>query len=622
MGIILVLLLSQFSVQDRGVSKGSTGGVNCSGRGVSCKIQNGKWQLSISATCPTCTRCDAGYVIQTDGGCDTYCHPDLGQYNDGGCVRTCGTAALELCDALLSMDGGRVGDWWCLRGDQTMLAGSSINLYGVNGDGGPFPSPVTRQKTVCTQEAMTPLNDTGATTNWGQFFTSDGGSDSPDASFTTMMVFENEIRNLSAITSYTNGMVRFGQANPPKWSHDEVAGPFTFPGGDTATCSPSCGQSTKSGLGVPRRAFGVHFATFHSSVDGGTTNGITKVCNYFPGNGGGDGGSLTCSAVAHGAVKITPTRSSWYVGYGSGAAVPTGSGQDMADGFMAGAAKTDRDLTEAEMLLLGLAILPPTPATRGFTRATDKTCCGTTSQCLTLPPNNQCSIGAQLETYVEQTNNTAGTPEAQLTNVSAGTRIDGGSMNPNVVLEHAISPWGFTTAHRYSLGETRLIDAGTGACWGLACGSGNFYSESGVQGCSSGITGTVTCQWMVKSATSATLDMCIANTVMNFPSIPQGQQCGTCSVSSDWTLCSYTGLSTGSTSACEIGNLTKTAPTNSCVQGAQAGGCTYNGKVERPEQTVWIVMPQCNYLSTRNDFSFLGTSTARSPEVCSGVGCP
>ncbi len=59
--ILVLLLLAQFSVQQDNVARGSTGGVNCSGPGISCKIQNGKWQLYIDVT-------DAGYAAPADGG--------------------------------------------------------------------------------------------------------------------------------------------------------------------------------------------------------------------------------------------------------------------------------------------------------------------------------------------------------------------------------------------------------------------------------------------------------------------------------------------------------------------------------------------------------------------------
>ncbi len=579
--------LADINLKNHGTALGPVNVLNCTGA-ATCSRDGGWGSVSCSGG-----TCDAGYSRANDGGCapsNAPCSPDLGLMADGGCLRAEYPAAIEFCAA---WDGGEFDSgWWCLKGDGTMATGSAYTLYPVN-------SPPQQTWVVLpggTTETMTRLNDiSGGSASWNQYYQTDGGQASPPGAFTTCTVASNMIRDQTALTNYADTYARYGAAGAIKWA-DTTA---SLANGDTISCTPSC-SSGNNLTTAPRRAMAKHCGVFIPG-DGGANSGSTSACTCVQGDSG-----CVCVATAHVQPKIGPVVAGyWFAGLGTSG---TGSAT-MLDGWHRGTMMTGQGLTTAQLNRVFARVVPSTPASTTFARRTDKTCCTSGFDCVNLPPNVGCANGTQTEVSPLQVLNTAATPEAQLTNSVFGTRDDGGTMNSVYTAEDHAAPFGFQTAGKYVITETR-VTASDG-------GSPYSWSESGLTACSAVSAGNVTCSWMVFGS-GLPLDMCINNTAPTATQ-PYGQQCSVCTPGAAWTYCSLTGYATGAF-ACKIGHLTQTAPTNS--QPNNGTGLPTGTHVVRAIDTVWITMAQCNSLSDAPDYSFLGTSSARSPESCSGPQCP
>ncbi len=573
-----LVAVADIALKSQGVSKGNVTTLNFVGSRVSADRAGSVGTVTILA----CGTCDGGTLA--DGGCG-HCYP----------------APIDSCAALDS------GDWvgsgkWCLKGDQTMATGSAIALYGVNSIPAPESWPLLPDGTL---QSMTRLNDiSGGSANWNQYFTSDGGQEAPTGSFTTWTVASNMIRDVSQLTNLTNAFVRFGASGAIKWA--DVSG--SLANGDNVICkngaSNSCAGPNNL-TSVPRRAMGIHFAVF-SAGDGGTGSGSTSSCTCVPGAG------TTCVSTAHIYPRIgtAGSPSSWYVGLSQSG---TGSAE-MGDYWHAGSGMTEKAFTLADMNRLCALILPSTQAGETFVRVTDKTCCTSSNQCVNLPPNVPCSTNCAAEASPYQVLNTDATPEDTMSLTGVGAPLDGGSAIPIAVTEDHAGPFGFRTAIKYTFHQTEVLssDGGTPYSW----------SESRALSCS-GLyaNGTLRCSWYILGVTgSEVLDACVVNTAPTLTQ-PYGQQCTTFTPSaSTWGLYSITARDVLGTASCQIGNLTQTAPSNS--QPNNGTGLTTGVHVVRPLQSVWITADQCNPISNEPDYSFLGNSTMRAPETCTGVGCP
>ncbi len=594
--------LADINLKNHGTALGPVNVLNCTGA-ATCSRDGGWGNVSCTTVdAGTCAHCDAGYVIQGDGGCDTYCHPDLGQYADGGCIRGCYTPPITLCAALDAGDfiGSKA---WCLKGDGTMSAASNISLYQFGSIPAAESWPVSPDGTL---ETMTRLNDISAgSANWNQYWTSDGGQEAPVASFTTCALMANMIRDQSALTNYTNAFVRFGASGAIKWAN--VSG--TFANGDNTVCkfgaATDCAGANNL-IGVARRAMAMHCAVF-TSGDGGAATGSTA--------------SYTCAQDA-GCRAVTTThiyprigtagsKSSWYVGLSQSG---TGSAE-MSDVWFRGAFMTEKALSTADLQRLFGLVLPTVQSGETFSRATDKTCCNASNQCINLPVNTPCNNTCQTEVDQRQVLNTDAAPEDTMTLGSFNVPLDGGSAIPVATTENHAGPFGFQTAIKYTFHQTEVISSDAGAPYA--------WTESKATSCSGLYAGgTLTCSWYILGVTgSEVLDACVNNTAPTLTQ-PYGQQCTTFTPSaSTWGRYSVSGRDVLGTAGCIIGNLTQSAPTNSQPN----NGTGLDAKIHpvRPLQSAWITMDQCDPISSgATDYSFLGSSTLRAPETCSGTGCP
>ncbi len=294
----------------------------------------------------------------------------------------------------------------------------------------------------------------------------------------------------------------------------------------------------------------------------------------------------------------------------------TGSAERL-DGWFRGAFMTEKVLTSDDITRIGTLALPGAPAGETFTRLTDKTCCDSDNECVDLPPNVPCAHQCQTESSPFQVLNTDSNPEDTMSLTSFNAPLDGGSAVPVATVEDHQGPFGFTTAIRYDFHQTEVYssDAGNPYSW----------TESKATSCTLAVLdqGILLCSWMVFGP-GTTLDMCVNNSAptTNDPTLPgsYGQQCSTCSPGAGWTYCSISALAKAAGTSCIIGNLTQTAPTNS--QANNGTGLNTGTHVPRGPQSAWITTDQCNPLSSATDYSFLGNSTTRAVESCSGVGCP
>ncbi len=287
----------------------------------------------------------------------------------------------------------------------------------------------------------------------------------------------------------------------------------------------------------------------------------------------------------------------------------------MADVWFRGAFMTERAFSWADVSRIYNLTLPSAQVGEVFSRPTDKTCCNASNQCINLPVNTPCVNTCQTEVDPRQVLNTDSAPEDTMTLGSFNAPLDGGSAIPVATTENHASPFGFQTAIKYTFHQTEVISSDAGAPYA--------WTESKATSCT-GLyaNSTLTCSWYVLGVVGGeVLDMCVNNTAPTLTQ-PYGQVCGLCTASSSaWTRCSISGRDVLGTAGCIIGNLTQSAPTNSQPN----NGTGLDAKIHpvRPLQSVWITMDQCDPISSgATDYSFLGNSTLRAPETCSGVGCP
>ncbi len=616
---------------------GSVGYVFCDAGGGSCATcatcDAGYAVLPDAGCTPVYQLCDAGYALQADAGCDyaiPACSPNLGRNTDGGCIRQSYTAPQEFCNAFWdagalanSQDGG---GWWCLKGDQTMLAGSSYVLVPSNRDGGVMHGPVSWPIFPGgTLMSMTPLNDYPLGTGFAEYFQTDGGSQPPARDFTTCALSSwnpglTPISNPAWNGGTQDGLVRFGTASA-KWSMETQGTPSN---GMFVTCS-SCGVGNNL-VREHQRVLTLHCAVFTAS-DGGGTAGSTKACTYIPGDGG-----MTCLSAAHGVQNaVGLTKDTWYVGLGTSGFQTT----SMLDGMFVGAVMTQKAMTTSEMAAIGHVIVPSAPSGTTFSRLSSSNCCDSSTRCTYVPPDVPCAVGAETQVRSWQMLNNFSTVNAEAPmNSHVGAvlvSVDGGRI---------IGPFGMTTMYKYEWGATSQ----TTFCDGGAprdAFTNSYVDATNVESCTAKVMGTAAIGFF---AAGAPFDYGWSN--------PSGMEyCFT----GDWTA--YGGPA--STFACDLPTPGRCTPPSDggivwCELQSQTSSDNANGNSDtvvignltdyiapyrtngpkcrdrsyiRVAGTSWITGVICSAsvtpnISTLHDYSTLGPTQSRSIETCSGPACP
>lgn len=583
--IIAAVAFAEVVIKDEGVQKGPVKYLNFVGSRVTVTRDGGTATVTVAA----CAGCDAGYALANDGGCAPQgppCNPDNGLNADGGCACPSTPTPIALC---VSLDGGELdGGWWCLKGDQTMLAGSAYALY-------PVGSPTTVSWPIFpsgTLETMTKLNDNDAgVTTWNQRFQTDGGQPLPSGAFTTCFLGADVMRTVTTAVPITcsGSGVNFENSDAGfKWL---MAFPATCSTGDQVVCRAatppvSCNSGTNSVYTAPRSQ-SLHCARFLPG-DGGVNSGTVSACTTT------QGATTVCTDTGTIQPKVGPSATGFW---SCGGTYDTGI--DRFGGWFRGCFMTEKYLSIAEQTRIGSRVLPSgVPAGMTFTRSTEKMCCDGNQRCSQVPNNVPCNIVPNGSAENQQSTNLAASSEIQQNSFIAGQNDDAGTTGiRNVTPNAATSPFGFTTSIAYTFENTRIWDGGVGP--GAAQSSGIQASCN-----ASGPNTTVRYQAWVAGPQ---LELCIENSTT-----PTTAHCEVCSPSGGQnspTLCSVTGPVTPTNNSFYLGHLNSLHPAGQ--------------DIAWPTGTNWITGLECSRNSWANDYQFssLGVTVTRAPDAHNSMTC-
>ncbi len=465
--------------------------------------------------------------------------------------------------------GDKAGNWWVLKGDGTMLAGSSTTLSPVGAPTTPswIVIPSGPNGTLETQTLLNPTNSKVV-----QWFISPVVA-APTGSFTTCGIGMVDGVNKAATPGPDQPVVMFAT---DAFGNASWALEYAQAGALAGLTAYATGIVNVPNLipAVPREQ------TFTCGVFQSST--LVKSCTFWQGTAGAQ-----CVQAAHATAAISAVAKSWIVG----ARDTTGAADEGWRGLFRGAFYTEKALTTADITRIGIALLPAVPTGTTFARASIKTCC-VYPQCVVLSPNVPCVLANRV------------VPEPSAVNRDSNSErpaIWGGSSNPVDAAYFPVqtanagfSPFGVKTADEVTFPAT---DSHGGP---LGEGYASFLLPPGVS------VSPVTTSFFVMGAsgTSGTIDVCQYTATPPPPPYTNGRVCLQCSYGPTWNTCHTT---MASTTEQDIGNLSlysgipKPAITDVYLFGAQ-------------EETTGFAT---SYINTEH----LGAGTVRAVETCIGAGC-
>lgn len=471
--------------------------------------------------------------------------------------------AQDLCTAMGSY---QTGNWWCLKGDGTMLNGSATTLS-------PSGTLTTAARIVCpsggncTPETQTILNPTSATPD--QNYASPTVAP-PAGTFTTCVLGMTDTLTKQPPDGLRTTLLFYGPGD------DTTVKPWIMDLADSQTAT-GLTISTKNIVNVNdnvtqlARQYTLYCGVFTSSTS------VTS-CTYNQG-----ASSATCVTGVHATAAITATAMKWIVGLSEN----TVSAQTGWHGLFRGAFMTEQALAASDIAAIGAAVLPYTQAGMTFARASDKTCC-VGDQCTLIGANVPC-----ITNCVVQLNNSTKN-YSQNTERPTGWVLTsaGGAANPVTTLDVVPSKWGITNA------DSVLFDATTAS----------QLSEINVTTSMPNPSSEMYFSVDLKGTTSGSIDF---SAYAGGSLFKDGNQNGnsTCSfVSTKWTTCTYSSTISPATAITlvRLGHLSTLTGT---AYPSQTTVYINNAQTENVQYTPYIRVMS-------------GSTTTRAIETCTGTGCP
>lgn len=483
------------------------------------------------------------------------------------------TNALPIQQALAGSD--KVGGWWVLQGDGTMLTGSAFNLNPI---GAPTTTrwPVCPSGNSCSEEVQTILNPTATNT---QYFQS-GLVIPPTGSFTTCFIgAPDQPTKTGAALPESPGVVLMTLAGVAAWDTFSSTGATS----DTkVSCLTACASNLTSGATIRQREQVMMCGIFNAGVQ-------TKSCTFTQGSS-----AATCTAFAHTTAQVNANPQAWSVGRSSGV------GNTSWHGMFRGAFMTEKAMSTADLSRIGLAMIPGAPGSMVFTRNSQRTCCAGV-KCTTVAANVPCSNSCVAGTEVAHTNyiKTSAQRDGSEGIGNWATEFSSVPFTPTLTANSNQSPFGITSMDRVT-----FVASTTGQYSAIHHSSATVDLGNPSMGQN---VAAIVSMYIAGVSSSGSIDVCMNQ----FSFLTAGPFCGVCNYSTTVTRCAVP--------------LTISQYTVGGMDLELGAEPRYSGRTS-PANDVYITNVQFELLSGSTPTSYINTQWLGSQtipiETCTGVGCP
>ena len=475
-------------------------------------------------------------------------------------------SAGTLCSQLTASN--KSGNWWCLQGDGTMLAGSAVTLTSVNSPQ-VVGHPVCPSGSNCTDESDMRLNPVnGAAKQYFQVSTAP-----PTGSFTTCALGSYDQTNKASGSGPLTTWIYYGDLTGGAnlaWQLYTGAGAGTF--GVTLDCvgplGANCASVLQSNVQVYVRNVQFNCGVFEAGVR-------SRACTYVESTN-----TMTCVDLTHVVSQVNQTSRKWAVGIDDGIA-------NGWQGFMRGVFMTEKALTTTEMTTIARAAIVGVPSGVTFSRSTKTSCCRLTDgQCTDISDGVPCIIGGTAVVQAAAGRNYL--PASERLDPAAGTWTLDGFNGSTASTNAAIGPYGLQMADQINFAANLGANEYERLYNGFSVGGSN---------------NTVTCSVATKSVAggSGNIDICIAHGAT--------VSCGVCAYTGVWSRCHYTLTGVAASGSVFLGNLS-----------------FWNGGTQRSAINLYMTHAQCELSATETAYINTGTTVTtnatRGIETCSGKFCP